>query len=193
MTRKHCRKCGAPILRGILHPTGVTRFKPFCSVRCWRMWSLDRATEYAYTKILRGSLGDCWIWSGNRVPGGYGSIVVMGRYYGAHRFVYERLVGKIPSGLDLMHKCDVPYCVNPAHLTPGTRSQNIRDMFSKGRDNRPVGSRCHDSKLKAADVRLIRKMIRRGVTQLSLARKYRVNPTSINKIALNKTWKHLDA
>jgi hypothetical protein len=32
-------------------------------------------------------------------------------------------------GVDLRHKCDNPPCCNPAHLLPGTRSDNLGDRF----------------------------------------------------------------
>ena len=44
----------------------------------------------------------------------------------AHRFAYEMLVGPIPEGLDLDHLCRVRHCVNPNHLEPVTRSENLR-------------------------------------------------------------------
>jgi len=44
----------------------------------------------------------------------------------AHRFVYETLIGPIPDGMDLHHRCKKPGCVNPAHLKPVTRSQHTR-------------------------------------------------------------------
>lgn len=67
----------------------------------------------------------CWLWHGARCgPAGreYGKI---GDRY-IHRVMYERHVGPIPPGLDLDHLCRVRLCVNPAHLEPVTRGENIR-------------------------------------------------------------------
>lgn len=44
----------------------------------------------------------------------------------AHRAVYEALVGPIPPELELDHLCRNPACVNPAHLEPVTRKENVR-------------------------------------------------------------------
>ena len=45
---------------------------------------------------------------------------------GAHRVVYEFLVGPIQKGLQLDHLCRVRACVNPAHLEPVTAKENTR-------------------------------------------------------------------
>lgn len=41
--------------------------------------------------------------------------------------------GEIPDGLVLRHKCDNRPCVNPDHLTPGTKKQNLQDCIDRGR------------------------------------------------------------
>lgn len=70
---------------------------------------------------------------GTTVEHGYGQLCVAGAYKRAHRVVYEMLVGPIPTGAYLLHRCDVPACVNPAHLYPGTQKQNMADCIERGR------------------------------------------------------------
>lgn len=72
----------------------------------------------------------CWLWTGNRSRS-YGYIYNGGgrgneRRTMAHRAVYEAAVGPVPDGLELDHLCRVRLCVNPAHLEPVTRLENIR-------------------------------------------------------------------
>ena len=65
--------------------------------------------------------GFCWNWTGPTV-GPYGKR--SGKL--AHRVVFELLVGDIPEGLELDHLCRNTLCVNPDHLEPVTRAENMR-------------------------------------------------------------------
>jgi hypothetical protein len=78
-------------------------------------------------------LSDCWHFCGTRNQGGYGRLTVGGRMQVVHRLSYELFVGPIADGLFVLHSCDNPSCINPAHLSLGTRSDNARDCFRKGR------------------------------------------------------------
>lgn len=76
----------------------------------------------------------CLVWLGHTHANGYGRIRVG---YGAdrvmqpaHRAVYEMCVGPIPPGLDLDHLCRVRHCVNPDHLEPVTRGENVQRGFA---------------------------------------------------------------
>ncbi len=86
--------------------------------------------------------GDCWEWTGAVTTGGYGSFrpVPSESPTTAHRAVYEFLVGDIPEGLDLDHLCRNRSCVNPDHLEPVTRIENMK-RASKRRTSCPRGHR----------------------------------------------------
>ncbi len=71
----------------------------------------------------------CWLWLGSMAGSGYGQIGLGSRKQGVavtHRVLYELMVGPIPQGLDLDHLCRVRLCVNPQHLEPVTRKENLR-------------------------------------------------------------------
>lgn len=70
--------------------------------------------------------GECWPWPGPRHSHGYGRALLDGGYTQAHRFVYTKLVGPIPESLTLDHLCKNKLCVNPEHLEPVTRGENLR-------------------------------------------------------------------
>ena len=89
----------------------------------WRFW----------TKVLPVESG-CWEWQGYRDSAGYGSFAVRPCFPArAPRYAYELMVGDIPEGLWVCHKCDNPPCVRPEHLFLGTALDNHRDMIEKGR------------------------------------------------------------
>lgn len=89
----------------------------------------------------------CWIWLGAVANSGYGRIGYGFKAEGtrrtaqAHRAAYELLVGSVPLGLDVCHRCDVRLCVNPEHLFVGTRLENVHDMCRKGRQKKPNPNR----------------------------------------------------
>lgn len=76
--------------------------------------------------------GDCWIWIGRIGPNGYGIFSADGQgrrgkpAVVAHRMVWGELVGDIADGLELDHLCRNRPCVNPDHLEPVTRTENVR-------------------------------------------------------------------
>jgi hypothetical protein len=68
---------------------------------------------------------DCWEWLASRNAFGYGQFYDGRTMRLAHVIAYELLVGPVPEGLDLDHVCRNRSCVNPDHLEPVTRRENI--------------------------------------------------------------------
>lgn len=94
--------------------------------------------ERFWSKVAIARPDDCWLWQGRVNNMGYGRFTVydMGeqRRYFAHRYSLA-LTGEFDPSLVVMHACDTPRCVNPAHLSQGTQLDNIRDALAKGRMN----------------------------------------------------------
>lgn len=90
--------------------------------------------ELFWSKVDKAGADECWIWSGPRGTREYGIFCFGGKRMRAHRVAWELANGKpFPEGMDGCHSCDNPPCVNPAHIWPGTASDNARDAFKKGR------------------------------------------------------------
>ena len=100
-----------------------THFTPPSDERSVRFWD----------KVVRRRSG-CWEWIGTRNrKGGYGRLKFGGKMAMAHRVAKELATGIAPGDLCVLHHCDNPPCVNPAHLYFGTRADNARDCVSRGR------------------------------------------------------------
>lgn len=83
-------------------------------------------------------VGDCIEWTGAIAPNGYGKfsrgIAPDARRYNAHRYAWAATRGD--TDLELDHLCRNRSCVNPAHLEPVTRMENVRRAM---KDTCPVG------------------------------------------------------
>lgn len=104
----------------------------------------------------------------------------------AHRLAWELTNGPIPAGLNVLHKCDNPRCVNPEHLFLGTQRDNILDSINKGRYN-AFGIQ----KLNAAQVLEIRALAKRGVRQKDIAKQFGIARNTVSGIVNRVCWKHL--
>jgi hypothetical protein len=76
-------------------------------------------------KISPEPMSGCRLWDSATSPTGYGLFWFNRTYVLAHRFVYTLLVGAIPEGLTLDHRCRTRCCVNPDHLEPVSGRENI--------------------------------------------------------------------
>lgn len=128
----------------------------------------------------------CILWTGPVNEHGYGR---PDRVY-AHRSAYEKAYGPIPVGMCILHKCDVRRCINPEHLFIGTRSDNLKDMWAKGRgkNNPRQGERHGMARLTEEKVRAIRE--EKGPSH-AIAPKYGVSPRTIRAVRKRKIWAHV--
>lgn len=119
----------------------------------------------------------CWLWTGALSAYRYGAIGAgkLCKLKRANRVSWQLFKGKIPAGLNVLHKCDTPLCVNPDHLFLGTQEDNVHDMENKKRGYHKKGSAHSGAKLIEAEVLAIRKTGAKNVTEENkLARQYSV-------------------
>ena len=81
--------------------------------------------ERLISKVDWKSEGSCWDWLGTINEYGYPKISIENHPRRAHRISYEAFIGPIPKGLDLDHLCRNRKCINPKHLEPVTRKENL--------------------------------------------------------------------
>ena len=141
----------------------------------------EKFTDYISPEPNSG----CWLWTGTVNRQGYGRWGKKSRY--AHRLVYETRHGAIPPGLCALHKCDNPCCVNPDHIFLGSRADNTRDMYAKGRD-RTTGDRSASAKLSSSDVATIRAS---NESLRTLGLRYGVGHSTIGKIKRGERWRNV--
>jgi len=127
----------------------------------------------------------CWLWIRALDISGYGSIPVghTSRKNGnerANRFSWKLHKGEIPKGMLVLHRCDVPSCVNPDHLFLGTSKDNYDDMVAKGRKAKFDYTKV--TKLSWDNVESIRRYKQEGRSGRELASQYGVSPALISMI-----------
>lgn len=76
--------------------------------------------------------GDCLLWTGVQLKGGYGNQRVEGRWVQVHRLRYYLEYGRFDPKLFVCHTCDEPSCFEITHLYLSNNRGNIRDARKKG-------------------------------------------------------------
>lgn len=117
----------------------------------------------------------CWLWKGAKKKRGYGNVKVSGKVYSAHVLSWMLSNQSLPTR-NILHSCDNPSCVNPAHLREGTHLENMRDMRRRGRASK---------RLTLEQVTAIRTA--QG-THRQLAELYGVSHRTIGQIRRGDTW-----
>ena len=133
---------------------------------------------------------NCWEWQRTKNQDGYGRVKVFGVLKSAHRVAYELYTGDIPFGLQVLHSCDNPSCVNPEHLWLGTIKDNNVDKSTKGRARgHAMPGTVHPShKLTDVQVLAIYADLR---SQSKIAKEYQVSSSLVGLIKNKRRWKHL--
>lgn len=154
-----------------------------------------------WQRVEKAGPNECWNWTGTNIKG-YG--VIAGLLYGkryvpkgqkilAHRVSWIMANGEIPDldqhhGWVVMHSCDNPRCVNPAHLSLGTQLANVADMHAKNRRGLvpgKIGSAHKHASLTDAQVAEIRAST---LGTVELAKRYGVGRHTIQRARYGRSY-----
>ena len=136
--------------------------------------------EFFLTRTIKKTNG-CLVWQGACNGDGYGEAQVCGKVWRVHRAVYNFLVEEIPVGIQVLHTCDNPPCINPDHLFLGTESDNMKDMTSKGR-----GKHHGRKTLSEREKELISFRMMNGISRKEVASEFGVSPGHVSRVAIDK-------
>jgi HNH endonuclease len=134
----------------------------------------------------------CWLWTAAALQSGYGilcldlAIPPKNKERLAHRISWILKNGEIPSGMHVLHRCDMPCCVNPDHLFLGTSKDNTHDQMKKQR--MPLGEGRRFAKLHEEAVRQIRTSDK---SDIALAKQFGVSDSAVWMVRSGRTWKHV--
>ena len=194
---KTCEACGEPYARKANVCNSQWQRSRACSRGCAlaigrrdRVWPDIAARMAAKTDKTpgHGPQGECWLWTGSTIKAGYGSIKCDGKIRKAHRVALMLAGVTVPATSFVLHACDNPSCVNPAHLKLGSHADNMADMVAKGRGDAPRGECHHEAVLDEDGVRSIRRDPR---PNREIATEFGVTPAAIWLIKNRRNWRHV--
>lgn len=148
-----------------------------------------------WAKVDKSAPSGCWVWLANRNNKGYG-LFRPGGTAGkqlAHRLSFAETYGAIPPKRLVLHSCDNPRCVNPAHLRLGDHRENTKDMDARGRrvTNARRGETNPASLLSDAEVSDLRSKYVSGVPFSDLVETFSLPLASIKEYCWGKSFAHL--
>lgn len=144
-----------------------------------RLLTFDEVHALLLARCIPEPNSGCLLWEGC-VPAPkagkhqlYGSIRLHGKMVATHRVAWQAVHGPIPPGVQILHRCDVGLCCNPAHLFAGDNESNIADKMLKDRGRK---------KLTHQKAKEIRKMVADGMSQGKVAAAFGIDQSSVSRI-----------
>jgi hypothetical protein len=144
-----------------------------------------KVRDFLNNVVLKHSGDECLLWPfpiKTRYPG----FVLDGKQIGFHRYLCLTENGPAPTANhEAAHSCGNSHCVNKAHLSWKTHTENVADKLLHGTDMR--GEKHFNSKLTADQVSQIRLL--NGKTPMrEVGRMFGIHYSVIGKIWKGKAW-----
>lgn len=133
-------------------------------------------------------LGKCWVFAGSPDTAGYGRMRVHGVQKGAHRVSWLLHHGEPAPGLQVLHHCDNPPCVNPSHLFLGTARDNANDRDRKNRNLQLSRPR---ARLSDSSVAELRRRFAAGESMRALGLAFEIKKASVWNLVTRRTRRTL--
>lgn len=202
---KQCRRCLAckPLRDFPTSKRNKDGFESYCKP-CKKDYSHQNYMEYRkqgkrkhpplyerfWSKVGIAGKDECWLWKASCTVFGYGQLYYHGKPERAHRLAWLLTYGDIPTGMHVLHKCDVPACCNVNHLFLGTHQENMYDMITKMRYAH--GDDFTNSKLTSDKVIKMRELYDSGLyTTTEIGEVFHTSRQNVNDIGKRRSWKHL--
>lgn len=113
------------------------------------------------------------------------------RTFGVHQIVLMSFCGPCPEGMQGCHNDDVKSNNVPWNLRWDTCENNIKDRSINGRTAK--GERIHHAKLNPELVALIWELHGQGFTRRSIGKRVGVDHSTVTRVIIGRTWKHLES
>jgi hypothetical protein len=149
-------------------------------LRVRRPKGIDDITWFWYSVNKTDNANGCWEWQRGTTGGGYGELWFNGIMCRAHVVSWFIAFNKWPEKF-LLHSCDNPPCVNPAHLREGTAKDNALD--AKVRNRTCKGSAHHWTKLSESDRAEIAILVSESkLSQKEIGKLYNICQSMVSRI-----------
>jgi len=143
-------------------------------------WAGQTPEERFWARVYKTDT--CWEWLGQVVGHAkHGTIKIGQRSIRTHRYSWELHHGD-PGGAQVLHTCDIGWCVNPDHLYLGTGNDNRRDQSERGRIRHLCQSDNPASKISNEQAEMIRSAYARGAMQQDLAAQHGIHQSQVSRI-----------
>lgn len=126
---------------------------------------------------------DCWIWTGQVNPAGYGRIGFLNKTISTHKLSYmcANKISEMDESLQVSHKCGVSLCCNSDHLIAETMIENNNRKTLHG----TLGSITEET------ARQIKLELQTEKNCSKVAKILNVSRNVVQGISIGKTWKHV--